>query len=55
MFHQVQFADWSAPITALAFAVSFCMFVAAVVGALRYPREKVRHLARLPLEEEKRS
>lgn len=55
MFHQVQFADWSALVTVLAFAVSFCVFVTVVIGAIRCPGDKVRHLARLPLEEENRS
>ena len=55
MFHQVAFANWSALVTAIAFAVSFSVFVTVTVGALRCSREKVRHLAGLPLEEEKRS
>ncbi len=55
MFHQVQFANWSAIVTVLAFAVSFCVFATVVIGALRCSSEKVRHLAEMPLEEEKRS
>jgi len=55
MFHQVQFANWSTLITALAFAVSFCVFVSVVVGALRCSKEKMRQLSEIPLEEEKRS
>lgn len=55
MFSQVEFANWSALVTALAFAVSFCVFATVVIGALRYPREKLRHLAELPLEKENRS
>jgi hypothetical protein len=53
MFHQVEFANWSALVTALAFAVSFCVFVTVVVGAVRCSPDKVRHLEELPLEEEK--
>lgn len=52
MFSQVTFANWSALVTAIAFAVSFCVFVTVVVGAVRYPRDKTRHLAELPLQEE---
>jgi hypothetical protein len=55
MFHQVEFANWSALVTVIAFAVSFCVFLTVVVGAIRCSNEKVRHLAELPLEEEKRS
>lgn len=55
MFHQVEFANWTALVTAIAFAGSFTVFVIVVVGAVRFPRDKVRHLAGLPLEEEKRS
>jgi len=55
MFYQVEFANWAALITVIAFAVSFCVFVTVVVGAIRFPRDKVRHLAEMPLEEEKRS
>jgi hypothetical protein len=55
MFSQVQFADWSVVVTVLAFAVSFTVFASFVVGAIRSPRDKVRHLAELPLEKEKRS
>lgn len=55
MFYQVEFASWSALVTAIAFAVSFCVFVTVVVGAVRCSDAKVRHLARMPLEEEKRS
>lgn len=55
MFHQVEFANWSALVTTLAFVVSFCVFVTVVVGALRCSREKIQHLAHMPLEKEKRS
>jgi len=55
MFHQVEFANWSVLVTVIAFAVSFCVFLTVVVGAIRCSNDKVRHLAQLPLEEEKRS
>jgi len=52
MFTQVQFAEWSALVTLLAFAVSFCVFVTVVIGAIRCPEKTVRRLAELPLEKE---
>jgi len=55
MFYQVAFANWSALVTAIAFAVSFCVFVTVVIGALRCSPRKVRRLAEMPLEEEKTS
>ncbi len=55
MFHQVQFANWSALVTAISFAVSFCVFLTVVIGAVRCSRDKVRHLSHLPLEKENRS
>jgi hypothetical protein len=55
MFHQVEFANWSALVTAIAFAVSFSVFVTVVIGALRCSPAKVRHLSEMPLEGEKTS
>jgi hypothetical protein len=55
MFYQVEFANWSALVTVIAFAVSFCVFFTVIVGAIRCSDAKVRHLANMPLEKEKRS
>jgi hypothetical protein len=55
MFYQVEFANWSALVTAIAFAVSFCVFVTVVVGAIRCSNDKANQMARMPLEEENRS
>ncbi|MBE2204153.1 MAG: hypothetical protein IAE94_07440 [Chthoniobacterales bacterium] len=55
MFNQVEFASWSGLITLIAFLVSFSVFVTVVVGAMRCSKQKVRHLAEMPLGEEKRS
>ena len=55
MFYQVEFANWSALVTVIAFAVSFCVFVTVVVGAIRCSKDKVNHLANMPLQKEKRS
>jgi len=55
MFYQVEFANWTALVTAIAFAASFCIFATVVIGAIRCSDAKVRQLAKMPLEEEKRS
>lgn len=55
MLHQAEFANWSALVTVIAFAVSFSVFVIVVIGAIRCSKDKVKHLADMPLEEEKRS
>lgn len=54
MFRQVDFGEWSGPIAVIAFVVSAAVFLGIVVGILRLSRKKVKYLAELPLEKEKR-
>lgn len=53
MFHEVHFADWSAFVAVMAFAVSAAVFGFFLVGALRTPRAKIERDAALPFRKEK--
>lgn len=54
MFKEVVFAEWSTWVTLAAFAASVGIFFFFLVGALRTPKEKIKHDAELPLQEENR-
>lgn len=55
MFHDVQFADWSAFVAIFAFAASVGIFLFFLVGALRTPASRLARDASLPFQDEKRS
>lgn len=54
MFKEVVFAEWSALVTLVAFAASVGIFLFFLIGALRTPKDKIKHDAELPLQEETR-
>lgn len=54
MFKDVIFAEWSTLVTLVAFAASVGIFFFFLIGALRTPKDKLRHDAALPLQEETR-
>lgn len=54
MFKDVLFADWSSLVTIVAFAASVGIFFFFLIGALRTPKDKLKHDAELPLQNETR-
>ncbi len=52
MFDQVHLAEISGTVGMIAFFVSAGVFAFVVTLALRAPRQKIDHLANLPLENE---
>jgi quinol-cytochrome oxidoreductase complex cytochrome b subunit len=52
MFKRIQFEEWQAIITMVAFFVFFFAFIYFCWRALRMGRDNSRHLAQLPLESE---
>lgn len=54
MFKEVVFAEWSTLVTVVAFAASVGIFFFFLIGALRTPKDRLKHDAELPLQEETR-
>jgi hypothetical protein len=54
MFKDVVFAEWSTLVTVVAFAASVGIFFFFLIGALRTPKDKIKHDAEMPLQEETR-
>ena len=52
MFKRVQFEEWQAIITTVAFFIFFTAFIYLCWRALRMNHASKQHLSRLPLEEE---
>jgi len=55
MFHQLHLSDWSGLVAGLAFAVTFTIFAAIVIGTLRCPGRTIKHLENLPWADDKKS
>lgn len=50
MFKRIIFEDWVAISKITSFIVAACIFLIAVIRALRVPKEKREYLANLPLD-----
>jgi hypothetical protein len=51
MFHRIIVEDWQRILSAIGILLFFCVFVSIVIRTWRMPRQKVQHLASLPLDE----
>lgn len=52
MFKRIQYEDWQNAIAIIAFAVFFVAFTIFVFKAIFMKKDKVEHMANLPLEDE---
>ena len=52
MFKRIQYEDWQNAIGIIAFAIFFVAFIFFVVKAILMKKDKVEHMANLPLEED---
>lgn len=52
MFKRIQYEDWQNAIAIIAFAVFFVAFIIFVIKAVFMKKDKVEHMANLPLEDE---
>jgi cbb3-type cytochrome oxidase subunit 3 len=52
MFKRIQYEDWQNAISIIAFAIFFVAFIIFVVRAILMKKDKVEHMAHLPLEDD---
>jgi len=50
MFQRILVEDWQRTLTMISFAIFGIVFLLMLVRVLRLPREQVRHLENLPLQ-----
>jgi len=55
MFKRLNLPEWQDILAILAFAATFLLFLVIVIRAIRMRRDKVRHMANLPLENDETS
>ena len=52
MFRRILVENWQTVLTIASFAIFFTTFAAVLIRTLRTPRQKLTHIANLPLEDD---
>lgn len=52
MFRDIELANWAQIIAIVAFFVSLAVFLFFLIGAIRMPKNKVKHDSELPLSDD---
>jgi hypothetical protein len=50
MFHRILVEDWQRTLTIISFTIFGIVFLLTLLRVLRLPREEIRHLENLPLQ-----